>query len=207
MPYVNIPDSGLGGATAKIVGKIQGEVASLVLKKANEIVNKLNVDGCPSSSELSRIRKQKDLLFNQLSSIDGKLAKFKALPKKLKAPLSGFKAALRIILSLPIPQSVPPGFGLPINITTKYADVMHLLKEFIKQIDELIQSVEVVIETPSLNLKSLNGLLSRAESAIKACEIEKALLEQISDGSVTIGDLDSLGLYKNGNLVLSTLGP
>ena len=38
MPYVNIPESGLGGATAKIVGKLQGIITAQVLKKANEVL-------------------------------------------------------------------------------------------------------------------------------------------------------------------------
>ena len=55
MPYVNIPDSALAGATSKIVGKLQGELVSKIMKKIFDIVSKLNVDGCPSE-DLNRIR-------------------------------------------------------------------------------------------------------------------------------------------------------
>lgn len=206
MPYVNIPDSGLGGATAKIVGKIQGEIASKVMSKVSDIVNKLNTDGCPSNRELTRIRNKVNKLLSVLSSVDSKLAKFRALPSKLKAPVSGLKAALNIILILPIPQAVPPGIGLPVNITTKYADLMHLIKELIKQADELIQSIEVVLETPSSNLKSLDRLLANADSALRACELEKALNEQITEGLITEQELENLGLYRKGRLTISTLG-
>lgn len=207
MPYVNIPDSGLGGATAKIVGKIQGEIASKVMAKVSDIVNKLNTDGCPPGRDIIRIRNKVNRLLNVLSSVDSKLAKFRALPSKLKAPISGLKAALKIILILPIPQAVPPGIGLPINITTKYADLMHLIKELIKQADELIQSIEVVLETPSSNLKSLDRLLANADNALRACELEKALNEQIIAGLITEQELENLGLYRGGRLTISTLGP
>ena len=207
MPYVNIPDSGLGGATAKIVGKLQGEVASKVFKKVNEVVDKLKSEGCPPSGEIDRLRNKVNRLLSLLSSIDGRLAKFRAIPSKLKAPVGGLKAALKIILSLPIPQSVPPGFGLPINITTKYADLMHLLKELIKQAEEIIQSIEVVLETPSSNLKSLDRLLANADSALRGCELEKTLNEQLNDEVITEEELINLGLYSNGRLIVSTLGP
>ncbi len=195
MPYVNIPESGLGGATAKIVGKLQGIITAQVLKKANEIVNKLNKQGCPKSNDLKRLRQQKQQLDSAISSISGKLSKFKKLPKKLKAPVKGFKAALKIILSLPIPQAVPPGIGLPINITTKYADILHLLKEFIKQIEEIIQSIEVVLDTPGSTLGSIERILSRADGAIKVCELGEALEDEIEKGNITPEELIASGIY------------
>ena len=203
MPYVNIPDSGLGGATAKIVGKLQGQITAQVLKKANDIVNNLNKQGCPNSNDLKRLRQQKAQLDSAIGSISGKLSKFKKLPKKLKAPLGGFKAALKIILSLPIPQAVPPGFGLPINITTKYADTMHLLKEFIKQIDETIKSIEVVLDTPGTTLNSIERILNRADSALKVCELGAVLEDEIGKGNITVEELTNIGIYDNqGNYTL-----
>lgn len=199
MPYVNIPDSGLGGATAKIVGKIQGKITAQVLKQAANITNKLNRDGCPTRGELARLRQQKQQLDSAIGGISDKLSRFQKLPQKLKSPLSGFKAALKIILSLPIPQSVPPGFGLPINITTKYADVMHLLKEFIKQIDEVIVSIETVLDTPSTSLSSIQRILSRADSALKICELGDALEKEVENGNITQEELINIGLYdRNG---------
>lgn len=197
MPYVNIPESGLGGATAKIVGKMQGQITAQVLKKAIDIVNKLNKEGCPTSSELKRLRQQKEQLDSAISSISNKLSKFKKLPTSLKAPLGGFKAALAIILALPIPQSVPPGFGLPINITTKYADVMHLLKEFIRQIAEIITSIEVVLDVPNVSLGSIERVLARADKALKVCELGAALEDEIENGNITEEELINIGVYDN----------
>lgn len=207
MPYVNIPDSGLGGVVALIVGKIQGKLSAAVLKQATNITNSLNTDGCPTGTQLKRLRNQKQQLDNALSQIDGKLSKFKALPGKLKPPVNGLKAALKIILLLPIPQSVPPGFGLPINITTKYADLMHLLKEFIKQIGELISSIEVVLDTPTSSLDAIKSNLSRADNALRTCEIQSALNNEIQNGNISKDELISTGLYDtSGNFILSGLG-
>ena len=206
MPYVNIPDSGLGGSIAKIVGKLQGQVSAQIVKQATSITNKLNREGCPTTNELQRLRKQKQQLDTSLTQINNRLGKFKALPKKLKSPLNGFKAALKIILTLPIPQSVPPGFGLPINITTKYADIMHLLKEFIKQIDEMIQSIEVVLDTPLSVLDGLKSKLNSADNALKVCELGAALDREVENGNIDIQKLIDSGLYDSaGNFSLSNL--
>ena len=216
MPYVNIPDSGLHGAIAKIVGKMQGQVMGKVIKNSTNITNSLNRKGCPTGSETNRLRKKLNQNQKSLQQVQSRISKFKAIPGKLKPPLGGLKAALKIILSLPIPQGVgiPPGpaggliLGLPINITTKYADTMHLLKEFIKQIDEVVVAIEAVLETPSASLKSLTRNLGAADTAVKCCEIQAALNAQLDSGDLTQGELDDLGLADDdGELIFSTLGP
>ena len=208
MPYVNIPDSGLGGSVAKIVGKMQGQVMSKVLDTSTNITNKLNREGCPTGNETQRLRAKLDQANKALAGVQSRLAKFKALPGKLKAPLSGLEAALKVIKLIPIPQSVPPGFGIPVNISMKFADILHLLKELIKQIDELIQSIEAVLETPTLALSSLKRNLGAADSACKACEIQAALQAQLDNGNLSQGDLDDLGLTDDdGDMIFSNLGP
>ena len=207
MPYVNIPDSGLAGGVAKIVGKLSGKISAEILGKANELVANLNVDGCPKSKSLDRMRNQVSQLQNSLRSIDSRLSKFKKLPKTLKPPLSGLKAALKIILSLPIPQAVPPGFGLPINITTKYADIMHLIKELIKQTDELITSIEAALDTPQSVLNSVLSNLSRVDNAVRACEVERSLREGLDNGEIDKKELDDIGLTDGDDFIVSNLGP
>ena len=216
MAYVNIPDSGLHGSIAKIVGKMMGTVMSKLLQNSTNITNSLNRKGCPTGPETDRLRKKLNQNQKSLQKVQSRISKFKAIPSKLKPPISGLKAALKIILTLPIPQGIgiPPGpaggliIGLPINITTKYADTMHLLKEFIKQIDEIVVAIEAVLETPAASLKSLTRNLGAADTAVKCCEIEAALQRQLNSGDLTQTDIDELGLSDDdGDLIFSTLGP
>jgi len=208
MPYVNIPNSGLAVGVAKIVGKLQGSLSSKLLKQTNSVQNKFRVSGCPSLDEINRLDNKKQQLQKGLNGINNRLNKFKRLPSKLKGPLTGLKAALKIILTLLIPQSVPPGFGLPINITTKYADVMHLLKELISQIDELIKSVEVVLQTPSLQMSNATAVMSRLETAIISCKTEAALQAELDRGAVDKDFLKEIGLMDEEEIfIFSNLGP
>lgn len=215
MSYVNIPESGLHGAIAKIVGKMQGQVMAKVIESSTNITNSLNRKGCPTSQETGRLRRQLSQNDRALKGVASRISKFSSIPSKLKAPLSGLKAALKIILSLPIPQGIgiPPGpaggliLGLPINVTTKYADTMHLLKEFIKQISELVESITVVLDVPSATLKSLQRNISAADAAVKCCEVEHALKSQVENGNIKFGDLEDAGLVDDGDLIFSNLGP
>jgi hypothetical protein len=140
--------------------------------------------------------------------VDNRLNRFKRLPRTLKGPLSALKVALKIILSLPIPQSVPPGFGLPINITTKYADIMHLLKEFIKQIGDDVKSIEYILKTPAGQLQSVKNILSRVDTALKSCEIQQGLQSKLDSGEITRQQLIDLGLLTDDDdFIFSRLTP
>ena len=208
MPYVNIPESKLSGAIAKIVGKMQGRIQAQVLQKATEITNKLNRKGCPSKRTMDRISNQKNRLNQSITSIDNRLRRFQRLPSRLRGPLSGFEAARDLILILPIPQAVPPGIGLPVSITTKYADVLHLLKEFIKQISEQIEAIEVILETPALTLTAVKDNLRRFDAAVKSCQVEAALTEQLDKGLISRLELQQIGLMDSQEIfIFSNLGP
>ena len=209
MPYLNIPESKLSGTIAKLVGKLNGQVVSHALNRSTEISNLLNRDGCPSEPTLRRLRNKKQSLDQKLASIDSRLTRIKRLPRKLRIPVSGLKTALKLILNLPIPQAVPPGFGLPISLTTKYADTMHLLKEFIKQISDDIEAIEIILETPSLTLGSITRNLSRSDNALKSCEADLALQKELANKKVSKRQLEALGLLNEGEetFIFSTLGP
>ena len=201
MPYVNIPDSKLVGAIASQVGKIEGDVIGKVIKRAGELESKFRSEGCPAN--LGRIRGQLNGLNTSISSINGKLSKFRRLPKKLRKPVRGLKAVLKLILSLPIPQAVPPGFGIPVSITTKYADLLHLVKEFIKQISNDIEGITQVLESSggaTSRLKSIDRAFKKIEVSLKACEIEKAILDKVEEGELTRNQLIRLGLIDIGRL-------
>jgi hypothetical protein len=220
MPYVNIPDTGLPGAVATIVGKIQGNVSAKIVKQGLTITNKLNRKGCPTEAELVRMRNQKTQIDRAVKAMDGKLSKFASLPGKIKGPLGGLEAAYKIILALPIPQGVgiPPGpaggliLGLPINITTKYADTMHLIKELIKQIKEIVQCVDAVMTVPTMSVGVMKGNLSRADNALKACEVELALKKELEKGTISQEELAEAGLLEDEAaeepvMIFSSLGP
>lgn len=198
MPYVNIPESRLGGIVSKQIGKLQGDVVGKVLKESGTIIKQLQETGCATPSAMNRNRNKLNSLKNAINGVNGKLSKFKSIPKKLKPPVRGFKSILKIILALPIPQAVPPGFGIPVSITTKYADLLHLVKESIKQVEEVITSVEVALETPGNSLKSVDRLLSKADINIRTCEMKHSLDESIRKGDTDDEELIRLGLAKRG---------
>ena len=208
MAYVNIPDSGLGGVGAKIVGKLLGQVSGGALDTTRELQDKLGLSGCPNPRANNRLKGKQRELTTTMVKANKKLQKFQRLPKKLKVVVKALKAAKKIILTLPIPQAVPPGIGLPINITTKYADLLHLLKESLKQVEEVVDSIVVVLETPSQQIGDIRDVIGRAETVLKGCDIENALRSEVANGVTTEDNLKAIGLIdENGDYIYSTIGP
>jgi len=208
MAYVHLPDSPMAGGIAKIIGKLQGKISASSLKQAGEIANSLRVSGCPSNRKLSRLRNQANGINNSISKIDRRLDKFRRIPKKLKGPVKALKVIIKVIKALPIPQSVPPGFGLPVNLTVKYSDILVKLQEFIQQIDEIITAIETALDVPSSSLNSIKSILSRTDSALTSCEISKQLEAELENGNISNEQLADAGLLDDdGIFIFSTLGP
>lgn len=208
MAYVHLPESGMAAGIAKIVGKLQGKLAANVIDQAAGISDSFRVAGCPSLDKLNRLKSKQQNLNKSLSSINNRLDKFRRLPKKLRVPVKALKVIIKIITSLPIPQAVPPGFGLPLLITTKYSDLLVKIREIITQIEEIIVGIEAVLDTPTSQLSSIQNILSRTESAITSCQTSAQIQEDLNNGNLNESDLKDLGLMDDdGITIFSTLGP
>lgn len=208
MPYVNIPQSKIVGGIAKMSGKMLGELSNNVTNRISEVTSNFRRQGCPTGDGLQRIKQQKEGLERGISNVSSRISNFQKLPNRLKAPIGGLEAAINIIKILPIPQSVPPGFGIPVSITTKYADLLHKLKELIAQANENVEGISTVLETPTNFLSSINRMITRLDGAIRACEVETALQAQVDTGNISIQQLQDTGLVdEDGVFIFSKLGP
>jgi len=204
MPYVNIPESQLLPAIAKILGKVEGEITSKVQNEAFKMATSIASKGCPAS--LGRLSNKVNGLNGGISKITDRISKFQKLPKALKAPVGGLKAAKNLILALPVPQAVPPGIGLPVNVTTKYADLLHLLKEFIKQISDDVEGLTILLKLPTFSLSFVTRRLSKISNAINVCKVENALKDILEKEELTFEEMVELGLISDdGSFITSDL--
>ena len=194
MPYTHIPESGMAGGLAVIIGKIQGKINAQIMDGMADIVNQLQAPVCPDDGRLNQLDNKRNKLNNQLRSAGNALNRFRKIPGTLKPPLGGLKTAIRILLAIPIPQSVPPGFGIPVNITNKFGDIIVLLKEIVAQIGELIAAIEAALEVPSAGLAALNAVAGRVDMPLKSCRIQNQLMRSLEDEEIPPELLQESGL-------------
>jgi len=212
MPYVNIKRSNMIGAVSKQIGKMFGDLSNQISNTSLSMVQDYRRDACAVPSVVNRNRGKVNNISRNVSKINRRLNKIKRIPRKLKPPVRGLKAAIKVILSLPIPQAVPPGIGIPVNVTTKFADILHKLKEFVAQIEEDIEAIEYMIEEPSTLSDTLSRSLSRLDVATSTCELEHSLKDAVERGLTTeeelrlLGLIDEDGIYITSNILPSMVG-
>ena len=208
MAYVHLKEQKMGAGIAKIVGKLQGKISANAISQTINIANDLRSGGCPTGNKLNRLQNQAAGISNALGGIERRIARFRRLPRRLRGPVRGLKRIIKIITSLPIPQSVPPGFGLPLLITTKYSDLLVKIREFVVQIEETIDVIENVLDAPSTTLNATLDIVHRSDNAITSCVISKQLEDELNNGNISEDLLNDAGLLdEDGILIFSTLGP
>ena len=208
MPYVNIKKPKLQASVAKIVGKAQGKAVRIAVKNITPLLGSLRREGCKNPNQTNSAIQKINGAKRAISRADRTVSKFKKLPTTLKAPLSALDTALKVIKKIPIPQSVPPGFGLPIFLSTLYADLLHLLKEKKVQIEELVEAIDAVLDTPTTTLSTVNRLLNRADVGLLSCKIQAQLEKEIGDGNIDRDTLRDAGILDENEIyIFSSLLP
>lgn len=206
MPFEKFKPPKIHAAIGTAIGKANGVIIAKANKSVTDATNKMRAKGCPGPAELAKL----DSKMNGLGALTGTLTKsmgtFAVIPKSLKAPIGGLKAAVKIILSLPIPQAFPhvqvgPP-GLPVNITTKYADTLNLLKEFIAAMEITADAIDFSLKNVSNSVALISSRVKDLEAPIKACKIENILKSKLTkDQAKKLKLLD-----KDGEFITSTLG-
>jgi len=210
MPFEKFKPPNLHAAIGTQIGKAQGILIAKGMKAVTTSTNKLRAKGCPGDAELNKL----DNKLTQLSSLSGKVtanvAVFAGLPPGIRAPIKGILAAVDIILALPVPQAIgtppgPPGgliFAQPTNFTTKFADLLNLLKEFAAAMLITADAIELSLKDVSGNAGAISKNLKALEAPLKVCKIENAMKSKLSKKQqATLGMLD-----ENGDSIFATFG-
>lgn len=206
MPFEKFKPPKIHAAIGTSIGKANGVIIAKANKSVTSATNKMRAKGCPGPAELAKVSSKMAGLGALTGTLTSSMGAFAAIPKSLKAPIGGLKAAVKIILSLPIPQAFPhvqvgPP-GLPVNITTKYADTLNLLKEFIAAMEITADAIDFSLKNVSNSVSLISARVKDLEAPIKACRIENALKSKLTKEQAKNLKL----LDENGDYITSTLG-
>lgn len=206
MPFEKFKPPKIHAAIGTSIGKANGVIIAKANKSVTSATNKMRAKGCPGPAELAKVSSKMAGLGALTGTLTSSMGAFAAIPKSLKAPIGGLKAAVKIILSLPIPQAFPhvqvgPP-GLPVNITTKYADTLNLLKEFIAAMEITADAIDFSLKNVSNSVSLISARVKDLEAPIKACKIENAIKSKLTKEQAKNLKL----LDENGDYITSTLG-
>ena len=201
MPYVNIPESRLAGTIAGLIGKMSGDLSTKVFDTIVDLEDKMLAEaynrvykgkatiGCKG---LKPFRNGVNNVSKQVGGYSKRVGRFGKIPKVIIKVVPALKVILKILKSLPIPTSVPPGIGVPLALTNTYADILHLIKEMIVQLQDIARGIKGALDIGGVGgiqplLDGINDSIKGIDNCIAVisaeCEIQKLPKdEQIASG-------------------------
>lgn len=201
MPYVNIPESRLAGSIAGMLGKLTGNLSTKVFDTIVDLEDKMLAEaynrvykgkatiGC---NGLKPFRSGVSNVSRQVGGFSKRVGRFRKIPRTILRVVPALKIILKILKSLPIPTSVPPGIGVPLALTNTYADILHLIKEMIKQLEDIALGINFSLDVGAGGgiqalMDGINDSIKGIDNCIAVisaeCEIQKLPKdEQIASG-------------------------
>lgn len=201
MPYVNIKESTIAGTVAGLIGKMTGDLSTKVFDTIVDLEDKMLAEaynrvykgkatiGCKG---LGPFRRGVSNVSKTVNGYSKRLSRFSKIPRTVLKVIPALKVILKILKSLPIPTSVPPGIGVPLALTNTYADILHLIKEMIKQLEDIALGINGALEIGGTGaiqplIDGINESVKGIDNCIAVisaeCEIQKLPKEeQIASG-------------------------
>lgn len=170
---------GIAAVVATQIGGLRGKLVAQVQKQVLILLNKFSSE-CPNPKELERIIKVRSTLLGHISSFEKRVTKFSSIANTLTTTVTLVNVAIKIITSIPIPTSVPPGAGIPINIITKYSNALVKLNKTVDKLSGDAVAITALVSSIGPLLTGLKNRLTSIDLAIQQCSLgQPADLSQI----------------------------
>jgi len=174
--------------------------------------------GCPPKPELLRLVAQKNQIQSALSNLGDTINTLQSTADNINGIISAVSSTVKVIKAIPVPTSVPPGVGIPINVITILADSLDFLG---KLLDGAKGSVSIVPTSTKVIADSIRRVLEKLgelDVAINSCIEELAtgltqqeknnLINEIGNAAATSGDFSNLELNtEEEDALVSRLSP
>jgi hypothetical protein len=180
---------------APIIGlQIANQLSSIISQrsKLEELVNQVNayIDTANTPETTSIATNLRNNTITLINNSIGKLQNLQTILNQINTYLAIFNAIVTVLSAIPIPTSVPPGIGIPINIITR-------IVKAIESANKLISALNVVLAIASISLENevvkLNELILR----LKNVNLDGLNSQQLTDLTSSIyNNVDDFPPYK-----------
>lgn len=197
-------ESKLSAIVANQLGRMQGALEIQVQEQINTELAKF-ANQCPNLEELSKIVDVRNNLLDVANLFENKTTKFKSYASKLQRLTNTLTGTLTVLRTIPIPTAVPPGVGVPIALTNRYAELLFNLLRFLEAVEKDAQSINTLIDsaTPLIsnvkqNLKTLDQSIINCTNKLPQEQRNKLnKLTQIANEESTAGSLNQSTQFRS----------
>jgi hypothetical protein len=141
------------------------------IKKLVEDTNAIILDANASgdATKLNNAKLARDNAIRVIQKVEDSLKKVNVTIKTISIIVTIFSIIVEIISAIPIPTSVPPGFGIPINVIMQLVKILQkanqtllVLSAYLPIITTLLDKIIAVLEDLKSQLLPINGILEVA---------------------------------------------
>ena len=167
--------SALGNLLVKSTTRIIKNTAKFELA-VDDLIEKFS-EACPPKDQLLEIVRQKNQIQSALSNVLGAFGRINSTVNTTKTIVTTVGTAVKVIKAIPLPTSVPPGIGIPVNVITLLADSLDTLGDLVKGAKASLKIVPPVAKTVTSSAELVLTKLATLDGVLNVC-IE-ALLDDL----------------------------
>jgi uncharacterized coiled-coil protein SlyX len=174
--------------------QIANQLSSIISQRAKleELVDQVNtyIDtaNTPETTTIAT-----NLRNNTIALINSSISKLQSLQttlNQINTYLAIFNAIVTVLSAIPIPTSVPPGIGIPINVITKIIKAL-------EKANKLISALNVVLAIASISLENEVNKLNELILKLKNVNLTGLDSQQLADLTASIyNNVDNFPPYK-----------
>ena len=142
----------IGRAKGNIVSKFK-ESKQVILNKMKAVIlqvatgaitEKVSPSICERMDSVSSLQ---DRLNDFAGKIGDTATKLLGTAQRLLGPISRLLRIVNVVLSIPLPQSVPPGIGIPVSVTTALSNIRAKVNKIVEKITKIVQAIQTLVAT------------------------------------------------------------
>ena len=178
-----------------IIGlQIANQLFSIISQRAKleELVDQVNayIDTANTPETTNIATNLRNNTITLINNSIGKLQNLQTTLNQINTYLAIFNAIVTVLSAIPIPTSVPPGIGIPVNVITR-------IVKAIENANKLISALNVILAVASLSLENEVGKLNELILKLKNVNLTGLDSQQLSDLTSSIyNNVDDFPPYK-----------
>lgn len=180
---------------APIIGlQIANQLSSIISQRAKleELVDQVNayIDTANTPETTNIATNLRNNTITLINNSIGKLQTLQTTLNQINVYLAIFNAIVTVLSAIPIPTSVPPGIGIPVNVITKIIKAL-------EKANKLVSALNVVLAIASISLENEVGKLNELILKLKNVNLTGLDSQQLADLTASIyNNVDDFPPYK-----------
>jgi len=137
-------------------------------KRLQKLVNKTNdiIRAANTPDKINQARIARDSAVKEIQRVEVRIKNISDSLKKIQTYISIFGIVITIISVIPIPTSVPPGIGIPVNVITKLSAVLEKANKIVLGLSAVLAIVNPIISNIINNITRIKAQLLPINSLI-----------------------------------------